>query len=82
MLKEATGSLKRFAAPGGMEGLTGPLGIVQVRGNHFSAAAGGSHITRINQSTNHRNAITNPFLRPPHPNNTNRWARTWRRWTS
>lgn len=32
MLKEATGSLKRFAAPGGMEGLTGPLGIVQVRG--------------------------------------------------
>jgi hypothetical protein len=32
MLKEATGSLKRFAAPGGMEGLTGPLGIVQVGG--------------------------------------------------
>lgn len=31
MLKEATGSLKRFAAPGGMDGLTGPLGIVQVR---------------------------------------------------
>lgn len=30
MLKEATGSLKRFAAPGGMKGLTGPLGIVQV----------------------------------------------------
>lgn len=30
MLKEATGSLKRFAGPGGMDGLTGPLGIVQV----------------------------------------------------
>ena len=39
MLKEATGSLKRFAAPGGMEGLTGPLGIVQVRGrDHCSPA--------------------------------------------